>query len=333
MEAGLSIVVPVYAGEEYLEDLASKISVIRQNLIDENAPFGINELIFVDDAAIDASPRIIDEIAGKHDWVIALHLSRNFGQHAATNAGILHSAGSWIVTMDEDMQHPPDRILSLLEKAVEGHLDLVYANAAEGVHKSLFRDLGSRGFKRLMRQLIDNPYIENFNSFRLIRGPVARAAASVSTHDTYFDISLSWFTQRIGVRVMDLIDARYVSEGKSGYSFRSLLSHAWRMLFSSQIKLLRITAIFGFLVLGVASISMIYFLSQKIFWPDTIPTRGWTSLFIAISFFGGLLALMSGIILQYLSTLVLQAHGKPRFFVVDRSADDDIAAWFARRAT
>lgn len=321
--------VPVYAGEEYLERLTSEILTIRQRLIDEDAPFAIDELIFVDDAAIDASPRIIDELAGRHEWVVALHLSRNFGQHAATNAGVLHSTGNWIVTMDEDLQHPPEQILSLLRKAVEERLDLVYANGDGAIHNSLFRDLSSRGFKRLMRQMIDIPYIENFNSFRLIRGSVARAASSVSTHDTYFDISLSWFTQRVGMIVMTLTDERYATQKKSGYSFRSLLSHAWRMVFSSQIKVLRIGAIFGFLVLGLASISILYFLSLKLFWPDVIPAQGWTSLFLTMSFFGGLLALMSGITLQYLSTLVLQAHGKPRFFVVDRSTDKDIATWFA----
>lgn len=328
MQNGISIVVPVYSGEQYLEELTQEVAKIRQDLAEQDAPFAICELILVDDAAIDGSPKVIDKIAKDYDWVVALHLSRNFGQHAATSAGILHSAGNWVVTMDEDLQHPPARILSLLQEATEKSMDLVYANAISGVHKSLFRDLSSRGFKRIMSNLIANPHIEKFNSFRLIRGSIARAAASVSTHDTYLDISLSWFTQRVAAIEMELVDERYVTTGKSGYNFRSLLSHGWRMIFSSQVKMLRIGALFGFFVLGIASVAMLYFLSLKLFWPDAIQTQGWTSLFLATSFFGGLLAFMSGITLQYLSTLVLQAHGKPRFFIVDRSSDKTIADWF-----
>ena len=328
-QTGISIIVPVYSGAQYLEQLTSEIATIRDNLMENEAPFAINELIFVDDAAIDSSPQIIDEIAAERDWVVALHLSRNFGQHAATNAGILHSAGGWVVTMDEDLQHPTSQILSLFREAVEQSVDLVYANALNGVHKSLFRDLGSRGFKRLMSQLINNPNIESFSSFRMIRGSIARAAASVSAHDTYLDVSLSWFTQRVEVIDMELTDTRYVNTGKSGYSFRSFVSRRGGFVFQPDQGAAH-GRYSGFSVLAATIIGMIYSLSIKLFWPARIGTEGWTSLFLTISFFGGLSALTAGITLQYLSTLVLKAHGKPRFFVVDRSTDKDIATWFAR---
>jgi glycosyltransferase involved in cell wall biosynthesis len=287
-------------------------------------------MILVDDAAIDGSAAIADRLAEAHPWVVALHLSRNFGQHAATTAGILHSSGAWVATVDEDLQHPPSRILELLERAVGERRDLVYAKPLGGVHASVFRDASSRGFKALMRRLTGNANLSDFNSFRLVRGSIGRAAASVSTHDTYLDICLSWFTQRVTTVEMDLRDDRYIQNGKSGYSLKSLLSHAWRMFFSSQIQILRTGAVAGVTILSMSLLGILYFLIVKLFFPEQITADGWTSLFLAICFFGGLSALMLGITLQYLSTLVLQAHGKPAFFVVDRSADNEIADWFGR---
>ena len=264
--------------------------------------------------------------------VSVMRLSRNFGQHPATIVGILHSSGDWVVTMDEDLQHRPEVIKLLLRKAVTGHDDIVYAKPASAVHEAAIRDWTSRSFKRVMQWLTDNPNLSSFNSFRLIRGPVARAAASVCSHDTYLDITLGWFTQSIGVLNVEMKDERYIQTKRSGYSLRSLLSHGWRMIFSSQIKLLRIGSILGLSAMLFSVVAAAYFLIVRIFYPMDIGVQGWTSLFLAITFFGGLSAFMLGIALQYLSSMILRAHGKPTFFTIDRSGDAAGAAWLAQRA-
>ncbi|RQP05847.1 glycosyltransferase (plasmid) [Paracoccus sp. MA] len=324
----VSVVVPVYSGSDYLESLAGALSDLRRDWQEQEAPFLLAEAIFVDDAAIDDSGAKIDRLALQHDWIVPLHLSRNFGQHPATIVGILHSSGDWVVTMDEDMQHRPEVIAAMLRKAVTEHADIVYANPASAVHNAAIRDLTSRSFKRLMQWLTDNPSLTSFNSFRLIRGPVARAAASVCSHDTYLDITLSWFTQSIRAIRVEMKDERYIRTGRSGYSLKSLFSHAWRMIFSSQIKLLRIGAGLGLLAMAVSVLAALYFLTVKLFFPADIQVQGWTSLFLAIMFFGGLSAFMLGIVLQYLSSLVLKVHGKPTFFTIDRSGDAAAAQWF-----
>jgi polyisoprenyl-phosphate glycosyltransferase len=319
----LSVVVPVYAGSDYLETLVSLLDALRRDWDATGAPFVLAEAIFVDDAAIDASGPLIDRLAKEHDWIVPLHLSRNFGQHPATIVGILHSAGDW----DEDLQHLPEVIPHLLRKAMTDHADIVYAKPASAVHQSLVRDWSSRGFKRLMRWLTENPNLPSFNSFRLMRGPLARAAASVCSHDTYLDITLGWFTQRIGLVRATMKDQRFIRAKRSGYSIRSLFSHGWRMIFSSQIKLLRIGSVLGFLAMTVTIVAAIYFLFLRYFAPMSIEVQGWTSLILAISFFGGLSAFMLGIALQYLSSMILRVHGKPTFFTIDRSADAVAAEW------
>src|SRR6516164_7722588 len=103
----VSLVVPVYSGEPYLRRLVEAVEGLRQRWIAESAPIGIAELIFVDDSAVDGTPALLDTLAAEKPWVTTLHLARNFGQHPATAAGILHSSGDWVATLDEDLQHPP----------------------------------------------------------------------------------------------------------------------------------------------------------------------------------------------------------------------------------
>jgi hypothetical protein len=102
------------------------------------------------------------------------------------------------------------------------------------------------------------------------------------------------------------------------------------MLFSSHIKALRFGAVLGMSVLGLSVLGMIYFTALKILYPVEVQVQGWTSLILAIMFFGGLSAFMLGVALQYLSTLILKAHGKPTFFPIDRSMDKVAADWFDR---
>ncbi len=331
MTTTISLVTPVYCGEDYLRDLVAAVDRLRDGLAEDGAPFAVEELILADDDAIDGSPGIADALAAEFPWVTALHLSRNFGQHPATIAGIMHSSGDWIATLDEDLQHPPARIPEMLRHAILSGSDIVYARPEGGVHKSLLRDMPSRGFKRLMRTLTGNPSLQDFNSFRMVRGSIGRAACAVIGHDTYLDIGLSWFTKRISSVEMAMEDSRYVQTGRSGYTLKALFSHAWRMLFSSQIKALRLMSLAGFAVAVASFLGAAYFLALRVLRPELIAVQGWTSLFLAVSFFGGFLAMMVGIALQYLSTLVLKAHGKPTFFVVDRSGDAPLAEWFGNR--
>ena len=244
----------------------------------------------------------------------------------------MHSAGDWIVTLDEDLQHPPDRIPDLLRHTVARGADIGDARPRARVHGSPLRDAPSRGFKRLMQWLTGNPHLRDVNSFRLIRGSVARAACAVMGHDTYLDIGLAWFTQRVASLELDMEDRRYRETGRSGYTLRSLVSHAWRMLFSSQIKALRATALLGFAVTALAFLGGAYTLLRRLLRPEAIEVQGWTSLFLATSLLGGMIIMMLGVALQYLSTMVLRAHGKPTFFVVDRSDDAALLRWFEERS-
>jgi len=190
----VSIVVPVFSGEAFLRDLTGEVERLRRRWIEAGSLLAVGELIFVDDAAIDRSPELLDQIAEEKSWVRVVHLSRNFGTHAATDAGILYSSGDWVVTLDEDLQHPPAAIPAMLRKAAETRCDIVYANPEGDVHERAWRDVSSRSYKRIIKWLT---------------------------------IALSWFTQRVEVVRMNLKDRRYIDTGTSATpSIRCCRMHA-----------------------------------------------------------------------------------------------------------
>lgn len=324
----LSTVTPVYQGAAYLRDLCAELAALKAALAEEGGPLELLEAIFVNDSAVDDSPEVLAELQAEYPWVKTVHLSRNFGQHPATVAGILHSSGDWVATLDEDLQHHPKHLIPLLVQAISRHHDIVYANAEGAVHQTFFRNASSKTYKAMVSWMVGNPGVRQFSSFRLMRGSIARAAASVSTHDTYFDVVLSWFTNRVGALILPLVDPR--PTGKSGYNFQALLRHARRMLISSEIKPLRLGATIGMATLAASVVLSIVTLFLKILYPESIQVRGWTSLILAIAFFGGLASLLIGIAIEYLSALLVHAHGRPTFFVIDRSKDRLLASLVAK---
>jgi len=324
----ISIVVPVYSGENYLKDLVDQISALHKKWIGENYTLQLLEAIFVDDASVDQSSKILDELAQKYSWVKVVNLSQNYGQHPATIAGILYSSGDWVVTMDEDLQHSPSDIVNLLRVVATSGADIVYAKPIKNVHRGIFRDFASRFYKKCLSTLTGNPNIEKFNSFRLIRGNVARAAASVCGHNTYFDITLNWFSNRVNSFQLAMEDIRHKNTLRSGYNFYKLLSHAKRLVITTQTKLLRIGAAIGVGAMLLSFLLAAYILYSYFAHPGSIDVRGWPSLFIAILFFGGITTFLVGIVLEYLTNMVLHFHGKPVFFVVDRSSDSILRELF-----
>lgn len=274
----------------------------------------------------------MDRLAADHPWITAPHLSRNFGQHAATVAAILHSFGDWIVTLNEDLQHPPDRIEDLLLQAVRRSDDVVYARPkSKAVHGKAWRDDSSRRFKQIMEWPTGTPALRLVNSFRLMRGSIARATASVCIHNTYFDIALTWFTQSISAIDIEMRDERFAASGKSGYTRKKLIQHAQRMLFSSHLRLLSVALWIGGGLFVFSFLAAIYFFFLRLLLPDCIGVEGWTSIFVVVCASAGVLSIMLGIALQYLSTPVLKAHGRPKFFTIDRSQDSLILDWLTRR--
>ena len=322
----ISTVTPVYSGEKYLDKLVHKLDALRVKLIDDNCHLILSESIFVVDGAIDQSLTVLKKLELKYDWVRVVVLSKNYGQHPATEAGILYSSGDWVVTIDEDLQHDVDSILEMLATAIVNNSDIVYALPLNKAHKSVFRDNASILYKKIVSTLTGNKNIRLFNSFRIIRGSIARTAAAICGSDMYYDVSLGWFTNSISTFELNLVDYRYSETNNSGYTLRSLLSHARRLFVSSQSNIIRVfslVGLFSFLIgSGYGLFIIINTLSGQY---NSFP--GWSSLISSILFFGGLISFSIGIMLEYMGVVMGQVQGKPTYFVIDRSKDDQLMSW------
>jgi glycosyltransferase involved in cell wall biosynthesis len=329
-EVILSIVVPVYSGEKYLPDLVSRIENVRSRWLEARVGLQISEAIFVLDAPVDDSASVLRELALERPWLRAVELSRNYGQHSATVAGILYSSGDWVVTLDEDLQHEPERIESLLRASSVDGFDVVYAHPSKFVHGRSYRDWMSRLAKFLISKLSGNQFIQSFNSFRLMRGDIARAASSICAQYTYFDVALTWFTQRIST--VQMSDQRYIREKQSGYRFWTLVQHAKRLILTSDFRILRITTAVSTLAFLAAAIYGVYILYSQLFTQNPIEVAGWTSLMLVVLAFGSVSVFILGLILEFLHLGMLQLQGKPAFFVVNRSSDHLLAAALAKLA-
>ena len=321
----ISIVVPVYSGAPYLGKLITAIADLRNRWESLGLDLCITEAIFVLDEPIDQSAGTLAELSMTHSWIRLVELSRNFGQHSATSAGILYSSSDWVVTLDEDLQHQPAQIETLLKAACSENADIVYASPNESVHGGGYRDRLSKLTKFAIARLSGNRFVQVFNSFRLIRGDIARAASSIGAQYTYFDVTLTWFTKRITCVKMDISDDRYNSQKRSGYRLRSLIQHAKKMVLTSNFGILRFTNSLSVISLLSAISYSIWVIYSRFFADNPIEVPGWTSLMIVILAFSSASVFMLGLIVEFLHSSMLQLQGKPTFFVVNRSSDSNLS--------
>jgi glycosyltransferase involved in cell wall biosynthesis len=325
----ISTITPVYRGEKYLPKLVERIAEFSEKLKKNDAPILLIESIFVDDGSVDNSATILEELSATYDWVRVITLSRNFGQHSATVAGICHSQGDWIVTLDEDLQHDPRHIDEMLEIAVQNSADLVYAKPQRKVHGGIWRDRASNWTKRILGRLSEVKEITVFNSYRLIRGNIARAAASVCSNKTFLDVALTWFTRSIISMKVSMRDERHATEGASGYSFLTLINHARKLMVNSNVDFARWGIIIGFISIVFAIFLASWAFIGKLFFPETIHAPGWASIMATIALLGGVIIAIVCVILEYVSIMLMGQLGKPVFFTVDRTSDKFLLEWFS----
>jgi undecaprenyl-phosphate 4-deoxy-4-formamido-L-arabinose transferase len=256
---------------------------------------------------------VIEHLAERLPFVTAVWLSRNFGQHPATLAGIAATTGDWVATLDEDGQQDPADLGLMLDRALDQSAPLVYAAPTNPPPHGFLRNWLSRAVKVVVGRMVDNPQIVHLNSFRLVRGDIARSLAAYCGHGVYLDVALSWIVDRWTTCPVKL---RAERERPSGYSFGKLFAHFGRLILTAGTRPLRLISILGFLSIVVAVV-----LSSVIVWQrlmQQIPVPGYTSLLVVICFFSGGILFSLGVIAEYLAVTLSMAMGRPLFVTVSR---------------
>lgn len=304
----LSIVVPVYRSAVMLHKL-------HQRVADAMAALGVSyELILAEDCGGDNSWDVIQGLARQHPNVQGLRLARNFGQHNALLAGIRLAKGDWVVTIDDDLQNPPEEIRKLLEKAKEGH-DVVYGKPRKQTH-GLFRDMASSVTKMVLRGAMGAEVATHVSAFRIFKTSLRDAFENYQGPTVNIDVLLTWGTRSYAA-IEVVQDER--EAGESGYTLRKLIGHALNMMTGFSVLPLQVASLAGFLFaifgVGVMAFVVIRYLI------DGSPVPGFPFLASIISLFAGIQLFALGIIGEYLARMHMRSMNRPAYVLADRTSD------------
>ena len=311
VEHRISLVVPVYAGERSLPGLVDEIAPLtRLQTTPTGAAYVVCEVLLVHDCGPDRSDTTIEALCQQHTFVQPVWLSRNYGQHAATLAGMASATGDWVVTLDEDGQQNPADIGQMLDHALAGSMQLVYAQPLNPPPHGWLRNALSRTAKAISTRMLGNSAIGRFNSFRLVDGEIARTLAAYCGNGVYLDVGLFWIAGSIGhcpVRLRNELGR------PSGYSYLKLIGHFWRLILTTGTRPLRLITIMGVASMVLALLMAAYALYGKYF--GQVAVQGWASLLIVVAFFSGSILAALGVIAEYLAVTMGIVMGKPLYVV------------------
>jgi glycosyltransferase involved in cell wall biosynthesis len=308
----ITLVIPCFRGETTLNELVAEIiPLTTKRRTNDGHEWLVEDVVLVYDGGGEGLRRTIQKLADKNTFIRPVWLSRNFGQHAATFAGLAHSKGSWVVTVDEDGQHNPRDIETLLDRALYSKKPLVYARPTNSPRHGWLRNLASRSAKKIASRLLGGPEASLFQSFRLIEGNLARSVASKVGPNVYFDIAFSWFVDTPATAEVTL---RRGSDRTSGYSFPKLLRHFWILFLSIGTRTMRGITFIGLAAAISGSALAIFFIVQRFLGSDF--PAGWASQITVSLVSGGLILLSLGLIAEYLGSAVNKLMGQPTFFAL-----------------
>jgi hypothetical protein len=313
----VSIVIPVYQGEHTLAALVQEIALLTVPTPTAGGnEFQVIELLLVNDHGPDRSDEVIRELAAAHDFIRPVWLSRNFGQHPATMAGMASSSGDWIVTIDEDGQHDPADIGDFLDVAVKQGSQLVYADPTNRPPHNMLRNGSSRLAKWVFSTFLTGKSDSTFQSYRMVMGEIGRSVAAYAGSGVYLDVAMGWVAGPAAACPVRLRD-----EGgrPSGYSTRALLSHFVHLVLSSGTRALRLVSALGVLF-AVGGIGYAIYLLVGRFTSSTTP-QGWTSTMVVVLLSTGAILFSLGVIAEYLGVAVNMAMGKPLYLIVGDPKD------------
>jgi undecaprenyl-phosphate 4-deoxy-4-formamido-L-arabinose transferase len=296
---GLSIVVPVYRGAATVGLLVEALSNLH--------PSGGLEVVLVNDGSPDNSGDVCRALLPTARIpVVYIEHARNYGEHNAVMTGLRHASGDFVITMDDDLQNPPEEVVKLYDHARLGGWDVVYTRYAVKQHAG-WRNLGSRFANSVADRLLDKPKGLYLSSFRCMSAMVVGAVTRYSGPYPYIDGLIMQVTQRI-----DSIEVRHLprQEGRSNYTLVRLVRLWLNLATSFSLAPLRL-AIFaglGLSVLGV--IGAVATISEALFVHHT--PSGWASTMTVLLLVSGVQSMILGVLGEYVGRTFLSANGKPQ---------------------
>lgn len=298
----VSVVVPVYNSQDFLPELVLRLEKVLTGLVPEF------ELILVNDGSRDHSWEVIQGLSRSFPWVRGINLMRNYGQHNALLCGIRKARHPISVTMDDDLQHPPEELPNILAELEKGH-EVVYGVPAEESH-NLWRNLASQITKLALQTIMGAAIARQVSAFRAFQTDLRRAFQDYQSPFVSIDVLLTWgATDFAAVKIKH--HAR--PSGKSNYTFRKLTTHAFNMMTGFSALPLQFASMMGFFLtffgVGVLAYVLVrYFLEGAV-----VP--GFAFLASIIAIFSGAQLFALGIIGEYLARIHFRTMKLPAYVV------------------
>jgi polyisoprenyl-phosphate glycosyltransferase len=278
------------------------------------------EIVFVDDGSKDSTWALLEASAERDERIRALRFTRNFGHQVALTAGLHVATGDAVITMDSDLQHPPEVIARLLAKAEEGY-DVVYAVRGPSDSASWFKRSSARFFYWLLNRLtaLDLPHAGG--DFRYMRRPVVDALLAMPERHRF----LRGMTRWVGYEQSSIdYDRPPRGGGSSKYSLRKMFAFGWDAIISFSSLPLRIASMLGFVFSFLGLVYLAYVIAARLFTDAAV--AGWTSVVAAVLILGGVQLLCLGIIGQYLGRMYDEIKERPLYFVADDTSRREVEA-------
>ncbi|MDA0236654.1 MAG: glycosyltransferase family 2 protein, partial [Proteobacteria bacterium] len=260
MSIDISAIVPVYRSQAMLPELHRRLVGALEQI---GRPF---EIILVEDCGGDDSWSVIEQLAAADPRVLGLRLARNYGQHNALLCGIRAARGELVVTLDDDLQNPPEEIHRLLARLDEGY-DVVYGSPQAETHGFL-RDQASRITKLALQGAMGVESASKVSAFRVFRARLREAFAAYRSPSVNIDVLLTWGTTRFG-SVLVRQDERAV--GDSGYTLRKLINHAINMMTGFSVLPLQVASVLGLAFGSMGFLVLLYVLLRYLVDGSAVP--------------------------------------------------------------
>ena len=309
----ISVVVPVYNAQSTLRPLYEQLV---QQLEPHQSAF---EIILVEDCGSDGSWAVIRQLAEEDDRVVGLRLSRNYGQHNALLCGIRAAKHDVIVTMDDDLQNPPDQIPILLAELEKGY-DVVYGVPDQEQH-GLLRDLASKATKAALRIAIGVEVAGQVSAFRAFRSELREAFVDYRSPSVSIDVLLTWGTTNFSSVV---VKHEMRSVGRSNYTLLRLINHAFTVLTGFSTFPLKIASYMGFVLTAFGFVVLVWVIGRYLIEGGSVPGFAFIASLIAI--FSGAQFFALGIFGEYLARMYLKSMDQPAYVVKEVSVADKMAA-------
>jgi dolichol-phosphate mannosyltransferase len=301
----LNVVCPAFDEEGNVAELIRRLKPVLDGT-------GLDwEIIFVDDGSEDGTWQRLEQAAREDPRIRSLRLSRNFGHQVALTAGLEASDGDLVLTMDSDLQHPPEVIPALLARAREG-FDVVYAVRSSVAGESWLKRKSAQFFYRLLNRMTSLNLPRGGADFRLMSRRVVNAVLAMPEKHRF----LRGMTRWVGFEQTVIeYDQPPRESGRSKYSLRRMWRFAWDAIASFSALPLRAASVFGFVVSGLGGLYLVYILAVYFFTDSAV--AGWTSVVAAVLVLSGVQLICLGFIGQYLGRTYEEVKGRPLYLVAD----------------